>query len=325
MAINHGNFLDDPFRFDNEFFRLSPREAQTMDPQQRLLLHASLDALEDAGYAPDSTPTFQTKNFGVYVGVATGDYVENLRDRIDVYYSPGTLRAFLSGRLSYAFGFEGPSMVVDTACSSSLVAIAQACSALQAGQCDAALAGGVNVITAPDMYLGLARAHFLSPSGQCKPFDEGADGYCRGEGCGVVVLKRLSQALAEGDVIHGVIRGVAVNQCGRAKSITHPDAREQGRLFRDLLAKADVDPRTISVVEAHGTGMKSHTSFHQTLVSICLSPSGPGLIPDLACRNTSRRRRRGDQSAIGIRWPGSHGAETRPTDCLLGEGQHRPC
>ena len=153
MAVKHGNFLDDPFAFDNAMFNISPREARSMDPQQRLLLQAALDALEDAGYQADSTETFLRESFGVFVGVATGDYVDNLREQPDVYYSPGTLRAFLAGRISYAFGFKGPSVVVDTACSSSLVAIHQACRALQAGDCSAALAGGVNVISSPDVSL----------------------------------------------------------------------------------------------------------------------------------------------------------------------------
>ncbi|KAI1637129.1 hypothetical protein F4809DRAFT_661582 [Biscogniauxia mediterranea] len=257
MPVKHGNFLSNPFQFDNSFFNISPREAKSIDPQQRLLLHASFEALEDAGYAPDATNTFQRETMGVYVGVATGDYVDNLRDSQDVYYSPGTLRAFLSGRISYAFGLKGPSVVIDTACSSSLVAIYQACRAIQAGECTAALAGGVNVISSPDMYLGLARAHFLSQTGQCKPFDEGADGYCRAEGCGVVVLKRLSQAVAEGDRILGVIRGAEVNQCGEAKSITHPDHRAQAALLKKLIQKSGVSPDSISFVEAHGTGTQA--------------------------------------------------------------------
>ncbi|KAI1495530.1 hypothetical protein F5X99DRAFT_426131 [Biscogniauxia marginata] len=257
MPVQHGNFLSNPFQFDNAFFNVSPREAKSIDPQQRLLLHASFEALEDAGYTPNATPTFQKETMGVYVGVATGDYVDNLRECPDVYYSPGTLRAFLSGRISYAFGFKGPSMVIDTACSSSLVAIYQACRAIQSGECTAALAGGVNVISSPDMYLGLARAHFLSQTGQCKPFDEAADGYCRSEGCGVVVLKRLSQAVAEGDHILGVIRGAEVNQCGDAKSITHPDHRAQAALLQRLLLRSGVSQDTVSFVEAHGTGTQA--------------------------------------------------------------------
>ncbi|RYC60407.1 hypothetical protein CHU98_g5811 [Xylaria longipes] len=257
LSNRHGNFLEDPFQFDSAFFNISPREAKSMDPQQRLLLQAAFEALEDSGYCPDSTPSFQKDTFGVFVGVATNDYVDNLRQDIDVYYTPGTLRAFLSGRISYAFDFLGPSMVVDTACSSSTVAIYQACQALLSGECTAALAGGVNTITSPDMYNGLARAHFLSPTGQCKPFDAAADGYCRAEGCGLVVVKKLSSAIEENDNIYGVIRGIGVNQCGTAKSITHPDFGTQAALFARLLSSSRTAPDTITVVEAHGTGTQA--------------------------------------------------------------------
>ncbi|KAL2137587.1 hypothetical protein VTI28DRAFT_8982 [Corynascus sepedonium] len=154
QRANHGNFLADPFEFDPAYFNLSPREAKSMDPQQRLVLMAALEALEDAGYAPDSTPTFQRERVGVYMGVATGDYVDNLRDDIDVYYSPGTLRAFIAGRISYAFKLGGPSMVIDTACSSSLVSVYHACTALRSGACGTALAGGVNTMTSPDIKKG---------------------------------------------------------------------------------------------------------------------------------------------------------------------------
>lgn len=296
FTAKYGNFLQNPFDFDAAYFNISPREAKSIDPQQRLLLHAALEALEDAGYRPDSTPTFQTETFGVYAGVATGDYVDNLRNDVDVYYSPGkldkpsrrnenfsadlhtqgTLRAFLSGRISYAFKFKGPSIVIDTACSSSTVALYEACKALRSGDCTAALAMGVNTMTSPDvslvppafsfiqydltsykMYSGLGRAHFLSPTGQCKPFDEGADGYCRAEGCGGVVVKKLSDAIAEGDYIYGVIRGIGVNQCGTAKSITHPDSSTQAALMKTVLHAARVSPRSISVIEAHGTGTQA--------------------------------------------------------------------
>ncbi|KAI0449721.1 hypothetical protein F5B21DRAFT_519804 [Xylaria acuta] len=257
LSDRHGNFLEDPFQFDSSFFNISPREAKSMDPQQRLLLQAAFEALEDSGYFPDSTPSFQRDTFGVFVGVATNDYVDNLRDDIDVYYSPGTLRAFLSGRVSYAFDFLGPSIVVDTACSSSIVALYQACQALRSGECTAALAGGVNTITSPDMYNGLARAHFLSPTGQCRPFDAAADGYCRAEGCGLLVVKKLSSAIEEQDNIYGVIRGIGVNQCGTAKSITHPDYRTQQALFERLLSSSRTAPDSITVVEAHGTGTQA--------------------------------------------------------------------
>ncbi|KAL4915855.1 hypothetical protein BDW62DRAFT_203307 [Aspergillus aurantiobrunneus] len=253
----YGNFVDSPWAFDHAFFDISPREARSMDPQQKMLLHSALHALDDAGYVPDATPSFQRSSMGCYVGIATGDYVDNLRDAIDVYYSTGTLRAFLSGRLSYSFKFSGPSMVLDTACSASSVALYNACQALSNGDCSAALAGGANAITSPDMFTGLGRAHFLSPTGQCKSFDAGADGYCRAEGCGVFVLKRLSDALRENDRVYGVIRGIAVNQSANASSITRPHSETQASLFRTVLGRAAVDPASIDVVEAHGTGTQA--------------------------------------------------------------------
>ncbi|KAI0036587.1 polyketide synthase [Vararia minispora EC-137] len=257
MKAHTGNFIDDPDGFDAKFFKISPREARSMDPQARVLLHTAYEALEDSGYVPGATPSFASETFGCYVGVATGDYVQNLRDDIDVYYSTGTLRAFLSGRISYAMKLSGPSVVLDTACSSSLVAIYQACRALTNHDCNAALAGGVNVITSPDMFLGLDRGHFLSPTGQCKAFDASADGYSRSEGCGLFVLKRLSDALAENDHVLGVIRGVEVNQSGLAHSITHPHAPTQASLFRQLLSRSGVEAHRVSVVEAHGTGTQA--------------------------------------------------------------------
>ncbi|KAL7621050.1 polyketide beta-ketoacyl-synthase [Parahypoxylon ruwenzoriense] len=253
----HGNFISNPWAFDNSLFNISPREARSMDPQQRVLLQCSFHALQHAGYIPDGTRCFQRSTFGCYVGAATGDYVERMSLNPDVYYSPGTLRAFLSGRISYYFGHSGPSVVVDTACSGSLVAIHQACKALIAKECNAALAGGVNVICGPDMQRGLARAHFLSPTGQCRPFDAKADGYCRAEGCAMFVLKRLSDAIAENDRILGVIKGTGINQSGGADSITHPHARTQKALFEDVLRQSGVLPNSIAAVEAHGTGTQA--------------------------------------------------------------------
>ncbi|KAI0470409.1 hypothetical protein GGR56DRAFT_149086 [Xylariaceae sp. FL0804] len=257
MPCKYGAFLDDPFTFDNTFFNISPREAKSMDPQQRLLLHAAQESLEDAGHVADSTPSSQRDSTGCYIGLATGDYAANLRDDIDVFYAPGNLRAFHSGRISYFYKLSGPSTVTDTACSSSMVSIYQACRALQSGDCTTAIAGGVNVISSPDMYLGLARGHFLSPTGACKPFDAGADGYCRAEGCVLFVLKMLSDAVADNDRIHGVIRNVMVNQSGNAHSITHPHSETQADLLRRLLHKSKVDAATVGVVEAHGTGTKA--------------------------------------------------------------------
>ncbi|KKY24989.1 putative polyketide synthase [Phaeomoniella chlamydospora] len=170
---------------------------------------------------------------------------------------PSTLRAFLSGKISYAFGFEGPSIVVDTACSSSLVAVSQACQSLARGDCSTALAGGVNAITSPDMYLGLSRAHFLSDRGQCKTFDANADGYCRAEGCGLFVIKRLADAVNENDRIYGVIKAVEINQCGNASSITNPHSQTQEKLFEKLLSRTGFSPGSIDVIEAHGTGTQA--------------------------------------------------------------------
>ncbi|KAH3574576.1 hypothetical protein KXV22_000413 [Aspergillus fumigatus] len=257
LRTKYGNFLENPFMFDNELFGISRREAHSMDPQQRVMLQTAYRALEDAGYVPDSTPSFSRETFGCFIGNATLDYTDNLRDNIDVYYSPGTLRAFQSGRISYVFKWSGPSLTLDTACSSSMVAIHQAARALQAGDCRSALVGGVNVITSPDMYLGLDRAHFLSPTGQCKPFDDTADGYCRSEGCAAFVIKKLGDAISEGDRILGVIRGIEINQSGNAHSITHPHSPTQEDLFRTLLKKTRIHPHEITVVETHGTGTQA--------------------------------------------------------------------
>ncbi|KAF9077256.1 hypothetical protein BDP27DRAFT_1441966 [Rhodocollybia butyracea] len=257
MKARTGNFIQAPDEFDSRFFKISPREAKSMDPQQRILLHAAYEALEDSGYVPGATPTSQPETFGCYIGAATHDYLQNLRDHVDVYYSTGTLKSFLSGRISYSMGFSGPSVVVDTACSSSLVAVHQAARALMTRDCNSALVGGVNVITSPDMFLGLDRGHFLSPTGSCKAFDASADGYSRGEGCGMFVLKRLSDAIAENDHIYGVIRSIEVNQSGLAQSITHPHGPTQSALFEQVLRNSAIAPSRVNVVEAHGTGTQA--------------------------------------------------------------------
>ncbi|KAI5898805.1 ketoacyl-synt-domain-containing protein [Schizophyllum commune H4-8] len=257
MRASMGNFIDGADEFDAAFFGISPREARSMDPQQRILLQTAYEALESAGYIPDATPTSLRETFGCYIGAATNDYVQNLRHEIDVCYSSGTLQSFLSGRISYALKLGGPSVVYDTACSSSLVAIHAACRAIANGDCTAALAGGVNIITSPDMFIGLDRAHMLSHTGQCKSFDVSADGYCRGEGSAMFVLKKLSDALAEQDAILGIIRGVEINHSGRAPSITHPHADAQAALFRRLMSTAGMSSSRVGVVEAHGTGTQA--------------------------------------------------------------------
>ncbi|KAG1901393.1 uncharacterized protein F5891DRAFT_1222928 [Suillus fuscotomentosus] len=257
MKAHTANFIDCPDEFDYKFFKVSPREAKSMDPQQRLLLHTAHDALESAGYVADATPSFQRDHVGCFIGTATHDYADNLREDIDVHYSTGTLKAFLSGRISYAMQLGGPSMTLDTACSSSIVAIHQACRSLVNGDCSAAIAGGVNVMSSPDMFIGLDHGHFLSPTGQCKSFDASADGYSRSEGCSLFVLKRLSDAVAENDDILGVIRAIDLNQSGLAHSITHPHVPSQVSLMNRLLKNSGIDASRISVVEAHGTGTQA--------------------------------------------------------------------
>ncbi|KAJ7621501.1 hypothetical protein DFH06DRAFT_1448289 [Mycena polygramma] len=257
LKAQTGNFLDNVDEFDNVFFKISPREAKNMDPQQRLLLHTAYEALEDSGYVPNATPSFNPDRFGCYIGVASGDYVLNLREEIDVYYTPSTVRGFHSGRVSFAMQLSGPSVVVDTTCSSSNVAIYQGARALMTGDCDAVLVGGVNAITSPDASIGLDRGHFLSPTGQCKSFDASGDGYSRSEGCVILVLKRLRDAVAHNDHVLGIIRGVEVNQSGLAHSITHPHADTQAALFRQVLANASIDPHRVNVVEAHAAGTQA--------------------------------------------------------------------
>ncbi|KAI8629900.1 beta-ketoacyl synthase [Xylariaceae sp. FL1651] len=249
-----GNYLKDEVvtTFDHKFFGLSSREAKSMDPQQRLALQVAYEALESSGYYRTG---FRTEDVGCYLGVLSVDYNDNVASEDATAFSAlGTLRAFISGRLSHQFGLTGPSITVDTACSSASVAIHTACQSLLAKDCSVALAGGVNVITSPSMFQNLAGASFLSPSGASKAFDASADGYCRGEGAGILVLKRLSTALADGDIVLGVIAGSAVNQGSNCSAIQVPHSESQHRLYRQALSRSAVSARDVTYVEAHGTG-----------------------------------------------------------------------
>ncbi|KAH6893657.1 hypothetical protein BKA70DRAFT_1323705 [Coprinopsis sp. MPI-PUGE-AT-0042] len=232
------------------------KRGKSMDPQQRLLLHVAFEALQDAGYVPGATPSFEAASFGVFVGAATHDYVHNLQNDVDSYYSTGTLSAFLSGRISYAFSFGGPSVVTNTACSSSCVALHQAVRSLLNEDCRTALAGGVNVITSPEMHTGLDAARFLTQNHDSSPFDANPSGYSRAEGCVLFVLKRAKDALNENDRILGIIRGAELNQSGQASSITRTHAPAQADLLRKLLRKAGVQPKEIRVVECHAAGTR---------------------------------------------------------------------
>ncbi|KAL4868707.1 hypothetical protein BDV12DRAFT_197052 [Aspergillus spectabilis] len=251
-----GNFLRHPDQFDHRFFGISGREAKSMDPQQRLALEVAYEALESAGYfGLHGSGNEPISDVGVYLGVGSVDYGDNVVSHdANAFSALGTLRAFISGRLSHYFGWSGPSITFDTACSSGLVAIHSAVNALKANECSMALAGGVNVITSPALYQNLAAASFLSPTGASKAFDERANGYCRGEGAGLLVLKTLTQAQADGDSILAIIRGSAVMQGSNSTPIAVPSSDTQAALYRKALSMAGVEPLEVTYVEAHGTG-----------------------------------------------------------------------
>ena len=248
--------LDDVEHFAAGFFGIAAREAHCMDPQQRLVLETSWEAVESAGYSLQSE---QLRHTGVFVGVGANEYGELLmRDPQSAellgHVPTGNALNIIAGRVSFAFDLQGPSLVIDTACSSSLVAIHQAIASLRHGECDYALAGGVNLVLRPESFVMLCKGRMLSPSGRCRTFDASADGYVRGEGCGMVLLKLLSAAQRDGDEVLAVIRGSAVNQDGRSSSLTAPNGLAQQRVLRAALKDAAIDAGKIGYVESHGTG-----------------------------------------------------------------------
>ena len=256
MSTRWAGFLEDIDGFDADFFGVSPREAVTMDPQQRLFLEVGWEALENAGQSPEKLLGSST---GVFVGIASNDYAQlqmqfGKLTEIGPYFATGTCHSVTSGRLSYTLGLHGPSIAVDTACSSSLVAVHLACQSLRLGESRMALAGGVNVILAPELLISFSKSHMMAADGRCKTFDASADGFVRGEGCGVVVLKRLTEAIADGDNILAVIRGTAINQDGRSSGLTVPNGSAQQEVIRRALKNAGVDPAEVGYVETHGTG-----------------------------------------------------------------------
>ncbi|KAK4994947.1 Non-reducing polyketide synthase PKS8-1 [Elasticomyces elasticus] len=255
----YGCFIDEPGLFDAPFFNMSPREAQVVDPQMRLSLVTAYEALERAGYVANRTLSTKTERIGTFYGQAADDYREvNQGQEVSTYYIPGGCRAFGPGRINYFFKFAGPSYSIDTACSSRLAAVEVACQALWSGDIDMAVTGGVNILTNPDGFTGLGKGHFLT-KGQnaCKTWDASADGYCRADGVGSLVLKRLEDAEADNDKILGVILGAGTNHSAEKISITHPHAGHQAYLARQVLRQAGVDPLDVSYIELHGTGTQA--------------------------------------------------------------------
>jgi acyl transferase domain-containing protein len=254
MNTRWGGFIEGVDLFDPCFFGISPREAAQIDPQQRLLLEVAWEALEDAGQL---AARIAGRRIGVFVGIANDDYARLQLDRPglrDAYAGTGSAFSVAANRLSYFFDLRGPSLAVDTACSSSLVALHLACHSLWQGESEMALACGVNLILSPALSVNFSKAGFMAPDGRCKAFDARADGYVRGEGAGVVILKHLSDAVADGDSIYAVVRGSAVNQDGRTNGLTAPSGRAQEALLEEAYRCAGVAPARVGYVEAHGTG-----------------------------------------------------------------------
>ncbi|KAI4727455.1 polyketide synthase [Aureobasidium sp. EXF-10728] len=270
------NPMDNPGLFDAGFFNISPKEAEQMDPMHRLALVTAYEALEMSGYAPNRTPSTSSPRVGTYYGQASDDWRElNASQNIGTYAVPSGERGFANGRINYFFKFSGPSFNMDTACSSGLAAVNAACSALWAGEASTAIAGGLNVITDPDNFCQLGKGHFLSTTGQCKVWDEAADGYCRADGVGSIVIKRLEDALADNDKILATILGANTNHSAEAISITHPHAPSQANNYRKVMAQAGVSPLDVSYVELHGTGTQAGDREEARSVSDVFAPVSP--------------------------------------------------
>ena len=253
-VTKEGSFLDRIDMFDAGYFGILPREADRMDPQQRLLLEVAIEAIDDAGLPH---PRLRGSRTSVYIASYHNDYAQlqyTDPDGIDARTLTGTLHSVIPNRLSYLLDLRGPSISIDSACSSSLVAIHLACQSLRSGETDLAIAGGVSLMITPELTVAMSKVGFMAPDGRCKTFDALADGFGRGEGCGIVVLKRLSDAIADNDRIHGVIRGSAVNQDGRSTLLAAPNGPAQEALIRESLRGAQLDAGRICFFETHGTG-----------------------------------------------------------------------
>lgn len=281
VYTKRGGFIGGVSGFDPQFFGISPREVSYVDPQHRLLLETTWEAFEDAGIAPRK---WSDRKVGVFVGLFTHDY-ENIHMRVSErpihgpHSATGMSTTIAANRLSYAFGFTGPSMVIDTACSSSLVALHLACRSLQEGEAELAVAGGVNLQLQPEMTMSLCKASMLAPDGRCKSFDARANGYARADGVAMVVLKTLERAQADGDQIYAVIMGSAVNQDGRTQGMTVPNGEAQQIVMKDALTLAGVSPSEISYVEAHGTGTPVGDPIEANALGTVLRSNNPDRDP----------------------------------------------
>ncbi|QGA14874.1 hypothetical protein EYB26_002530 [Talaromyces marneffei] len=267
--VKYGCFVKEPGLFDARFFNMSPRECENCDPAQRLAITSAYEAIEMAGLVANRTPSTQQDRIGVFYGVTSDDWREvNSGQDVDTYFIPGGNRAFIPGRIRFC----GPSLSLDTACSSSFAAIQTACAYLWRGECDTALAGGANVLTNPDNFAGLDRGHFLSTTGNCNSFDDTANGYCRSDAVGTVILKRMEDAIADNDPIFGVIRGAYTNHCGRTDSITRPFEGDQAAVFNRIMRYAGVDPLDVAYVEMHGTGTQAGDATEMKSVLSVFAP-----------------------------------------------------
>ncbi len=276
-------FLDSIDQMDADFFGISPREATWVDPQQRLLLEVSWEALERAGWPSDVVG----RRTGVFVGWMHNDYQNECSDsllNLNPYIATGSAGSFLCGRLSYQLGLQGPSLAVDTACSSSLVALHLACQSLHRGECDRALVGGVNVMASPKTTVLTCKLKALSPGGHSRAFDARADGYVRGEGCGVLALRRLSDAQRDGDPILAVIRGSAITHNGYGSGLTAPSPEAQERVIRECLQQAGIDPARVDYLEAHGTGTELGDPIEMQAAAAVLAEGRDPKIPCWSAR-----------------------------------------
>lgn len=278
MYARHGVFLEDLDLMDPEFFGISPREATWVDPQQRLLMEVGWEALERAGWTPDAIG----EHTGIFVGWMHNDYQNEASDsflNLNPYIATGAAGSFLCGRLAYYLGLQGPSVAVDTACSSSLVALHLAINSLQRRDCDRALVGGVNAICSPTTNILTCKLKALSPNGHSRAFDVAADGYLRGEGCGVVTLRRLSDAEKSHDPILGIIRGSAVGHNGFSSGLTAPNPKAQERVIRQALRRAKIDPTRVAYLEAHGTGTELGDPIEMQAAAAALTSTRSGADP----------------------------------------------